>query len=246
MPHEHGAYGQLVFPLATVLLVHTRPAALAWAGAFMLAFLAHEPVLILTGRRGARALAELSGRARLLLGIEMAGAALAAAYGFAYAATGARLALVATAALAAWRLAQIFRHAERRLAAELSATLSLCLLSIPVGLAAGLAFARVSGMAAIWCVVMGTAVLAVQGVIARGKHRSAAPLRAAALVGVAALAVAMAAAALQLAAWRWPWALLPALAMTLAINFRPPQPRHLRPLGWTVMGTAALTLALLV
>jgi len=55
-PKEHGAYGQLVFPLATAFAIAgaTAPALLT-AIAVTAAFLAHEPLIVLLGRRGVRA-----------------------------------------------------------------------------------------------------------------------------------------------------------------------------------------------
>ena len=45
-PKEHGAYGQLLFPLATSLVVAgvTAPALLTAASAAYAAFMAHEPL----------------------------------------------------------------------------------------------------------------------------------------------------------------------------------------------------------
>jgi hypothetical protein len=50
------AYGQLRFLMVTALAIG-RPgtAAFAWAGAATLAFLVHEPVMVLLGQRGAKA-----------------------------------------------------------------------------------------------------------------------------------------------------------------------------------------------
>src|SRR5690242_17217999 len=56
-PKEHGAYGQLAFPLITSLIV----AGVAWpsvlAAVMVVAmFVAHEPMLVMLGHRGRRAL----------------------------------------------------------------------------------------------------------------------------------------------------------------------------------------------
>src|SRR5205823_6340503 len=53
LPKEHGAYGQLLFPLITAMAVG-RPGVAAWsfAAAAVCAFLAHEPLLLLLGQRG--------------------------------------------------------------------------------------------------------------------------------------------------------------------------------------------------
>jgi YwiC-like protein len=64
LPREHGAYGQMIFPPVTALLIcGISVSALACMAAVAAAFVAHEPALILIGRRGAR-LAWLTGRGR--------------------------------------------------------------------------------------------------------------------------------------------------------------------------------------
>ena len=65
LPKEHGAYGQMAFPLITALVVcgATAPA-LFTVVAIVTGFLAHEPALVLLGMRGARARRELARDAR--------------------------------------------------------------------------------------------------------------------------------------------------------------------------------------
>ena len=56
VPREHGAYGQLAFPLITSFLVAgVSTVSLLIAASVVAGFLAHEPLLVLVGRRGARA-----------------------------------------------------------------------------------------------------------------------------------------------------------------------------------------------
>src|SRR5262245_24372432 len=56
LPREHGAYGQLLLPLATALAISDlHVSALLTAAAAVAAFIAHEPMLVLLGGRGARA-----------------------------------------------------------------------------------------------------------------------------------------------------------------------------------------------
>ena len=56
LPREHGAYGQLLLPVLTAMAMG-RPtlAAVALAASAAAAFVAHEPLMVLIGRRGARA-----------------------------------------------------------------------------------------------------------------------------------------------------------------------------------------------
>lgn len=56
LPKEHGAYGQLGFPLVTSLIVAGPAyASVLVAAAAVALFLAHEPMLVLLGYRGVRA-----------------------------------------------------------------------------------------------------------------------------------------------------------------------------------------------
>src|SRR6185503_16637530 len=64
LPREHGAYGQLLLPLATALAISdTHVSAILTSIAALAAFVAHEPLVVLLGRRGARAQREQQRRA---------------------------------------------------------------------------------------------------------------------------------------------------------------------------------------
>ena len=56
LPREHGAYGQLVFPLVTAFgVAGLSSGGLLLATAVIAAFLAHEPAAVRFGQRGVRA-----------------------------------------------------------------------------------------------------------------------------------------------------------------------------------------------
>ena len=65
LPKEHGAYGQLLFPLVTAAAMG-RPtlAAVALIITATAIFLSHEPLLVLAGSRGPRARRDDGARAR--------------------------------------------------------------------------------------------------------------------------------------------------------------------------------------
>ena len=68
-PKEHGAYGQITFPLVAALAVAGVSAGgLLIATATIAGFLAHEPALVVLGLRGPRAKRELRRHAVLWLG----------------------------------------------------------------------------------------------------------------------------------------------------------------------------------
>ena len=64
-PKEHGAYGQLGFPLLSAMLLGkpTLASVLLVVGS-VIAFFAHEPLVLLLGQRGKKALREDAVRAK--------------------------------------------------------------------------------------------------------------------------------------------------------------------------------------
>ncbi|WP_242347070.1 YwiC-like family protein, partial [Anaeromyxobacter terrae] len=91
LPHEHGAWGQLAMPLLTALAIG-RPglAPSALTAAVVLAFVAHEPLLVLLGQRGRRVAEEEGPRARRWLAATGGLAAVTGAVGIALAPAAAR------------------------------------------------------------------------------------------------------------------------------------------------------------
>src|SRR5262245_4761900 len=96
VPHEHGAYGQLLFPMITALAIG-RPgtAAFAWAAAAALVFLAHEPVMVLLGQRGPKASRDERPRTWRWLGVCSAGVMVFGLLAFARMPNDARVAVAA-------------------------------------------------------------------------------------------------------------------------------------------------------
>jgi hypothetical protein len=245
-PREHGAYGQLGFPIATALALG-RPtiAAVSIACASVLAFLAHEPLLVVLGQRGARALREGDARARARLAGLLGGACIAAGVGVVVGPPRAREALAVPMALALAVGGLIATKREKTLAGELlvGSTLSAC--SLPVALASGVAPCPSIGAAAVWVLGFGCATIAVRGVIARASGGSG-PLLAASGV------VVVSASLLAFVGWTWrgawvlPAAALPKLVASLALSVRPPPPQKLRAVGWMLIVASAACAAILV
>ena len=132
---------------------------------------------------------------------------------------------------------------EKTTAGELLAAAALAAASLPVALAAGAAPAVAWGAWGAWCLAFGTSTLAVRAVIAHARAPLAWPRRLAAPAAAIAIAligcsagVLMPSAAIGAA---------PMLLLALAIAARPPGPRSLRTVGWTlVAGSVALGVAL--
>lgn len=236
LPREHGAYFQLGVPLATAAIV--RPPGLASAGivaASVLAFLAHEPLLVLLGTRGQRVLAACGDRARGRFAWLAIGAIVAGAAGLALAPAAIVAVAAPVAIMAALVVGLAARRAEHTLAGELAAAVALTGASAVALVAGGASIATAAGAWLGWSVGFGATVLAVHRVLARHK-RAAGPIDRVMTVGlVAASAVAIA------FAFRCAAATIAAPLLTLAgvVTLAPPPARHLRAVGVVIAIVAA-------
>lgn len=243
-PKEHGAYGQLALPLVAGLAMG-RPgvAAFALAAGSALAFVAHEPLLILAGQRGARARREEGDRARRRVAALGAGALAAGSVGLAFAPPAARLATIVPLALVALLVPFIARNAEKTTAGELLAAAALASTGVPVALAAGVAPGPAWGAWIAFWLAFGSSTFAVRAVIAHVRapvswtRRAAAP----AILAVVALVLARAGVLAPSAAM----GAAPMLALALALALRPPPPTALRRVGWRLVATSLILCAAL-
>ena len=122
LPHEHGAWGQLAMPLLTALAIGRPTAAsVALAASVVLAFVAHEPALVLLGQRGRRARDEDGARARRWLAVTGGLAGAAAVAGLTLSPLAARLAFAVPAALAALVVWLVLRRLEKTGAGDIFA-----------------------------------------------------------------------------------------------------------------------------
>ena len=244
-PKEHGAYGQLALPLATALAQAWPTAAgLLLTLSAALAFTAHEPVLVLLGHRGPRALEEDGGRARTRLLLLGAAAALAGLSGLVLAPTLARAALAAPLVLAALLWPLLARKQEKSLAGELLAACALSAAALPVALADGVPLPAALGTWGAWVFGFAASTVAVRGVIARQKGHVEATQTALAAVTVLFCLCSL-----------LPKPLGPRLlcggvlvACAWGVQLARPHPRELRRLGWVLVtgGVAVGVLQLLV
>ena len=247
-PREHGAYGQLLFPLATALAVgRPTPAALTLCAAAVCAFIAHEPLLVLLGQRGSRAHRDQQARAWRWFAVFGAIGIALGAFGIAVASPGARLALAPPAALAAVLVATIASRRERTLFGEVVSALTLASLSFPVARAGGSSVFAATACALAFAAGFTAATVCVHGVIAATRRPPASAARArgfATSVGVwSALALSVRLGAVSVAA---PLAALPMCLAGCVLVAWPPSARRLLVVGWTLAGTSALEGLLLV
>ncbi len=244
LPREHGAYAQLAFPLLSGLVVGgpTLPG-VALGLAVVCAFLSYEPAAVLLGVRGVRLQREEGGAARRQLAV-LAPAALAlAAAGLVQAPPRTRLLMLVPAALAALLVPLLPARRVKTLAGETVTASALAAMHLPIAAAGGVRGVALWGPALVWFVAFFLATLAVHAIKARLKQRDPwlGPLAVWSTIAVGAGAVAI---AIGLPPLRLPaLALALPLGAVLAANAAHVHPRALKRVGWMLVASDILALA---
>lgn len=249
LPREHGAYAQISFPLLTALAVGgLRPAALLLVVAAVSAFLSHEPIMVLVGARGGRALREGWSSARRRAVILAAIAATSGLAGLYIAPPVARIGALLPVGLAGLLTPLIFSRKERTATGELLVAGALSTTLVPVALAAGAAVGSALTAAAVWAIAFALGTITVRSLIRRAK-RDTAPLWSvvlapalSAVVIAGALALALVADVPVLVAL----AVIPTAAVALIFGLAGVHPRNLRRMGWSLVASNLAVLAALV
>ncbi len=248
VPHEHGAYGQLAMPLVTALAIAPPTiASVALAGALVVAFVAPESLLVVVGQRGKRALEADGPRARRLLAGLGAVALLLGGAGVALAPAVARTALAIPLALGTIVAWLVVRRREKTVLGEMTVAAALSSGGLVVALAAGSPPRVAFACWTTWVLAFATATLAVQVILVRARSKGR---RDPGLAYGAATAFLVGAA--FVAAWgsALPWpaavALLPTALLSLVVCLARVSPRRLRELGWTMIGSSVVTMAILI
>ncbi len=246
LPREHGAWGQLLFPLAVALaLGRPRLASDALALAALFAFVAHEPLQVLLGARGPRVRTEEGTRARRWLAALAVGAVLLGLSGVARAPREARLSLAVPLGLGVLAAFLALTHRERTVGGQLAVGAALASPGVPVAVAGGASFTAALAAWVSFTLAFGLAELAARAVSARGRAgRAAFPLRALAALAVPVVALLVA----PRLALPWPWAaslVAPALVAAWAC-LAPVTARRLPTVGWSLLAASLTTAALLI
>jgi hypothetical protein len=251
-PREHGAYGQVSFPLVTAFAVGGTSAGGALVAITVLAgFFAHEPAAVLLGLRGPRARRQLGPAATKSLTACFVGGAVAgcAAMWTMSPAAGWSLAVPAVPALVLTLV--MVRNLEKSWYGEAAAALAFSGAAVPVTMAAGGNIQTALAVAIPFALLFVTTTLAVRAVILR--VRAGGDLRAAAATRHATLALSVGAALLLalLSAARFlsPSILIaaaPGLVTAVVIVLHPPLPTKLRRVGWTLVAISVVTAALVI
>ncbi|HUL57974.1 MAG TPA: YwiC-like family protein [Anaeromyxobacteraceae bacterium] len=248
VPREHGAYGQLAMPILSGLALG-RPgaAAFALAAAFVLAFVAHEPLLVLLGQRGTRMRTQEGARAARLLAALGALVAASAAAGVALAPQAARAALALPAGLGAAVAVLLWRRLEKTAPGEILVAAALSSCGAVVALAGGATHLGAWTLFVTWVLAFTAAIVSVRSVLRLMRTRGTSdrrPLAAALVVLLLAGAFLLAArTGLPLAA---PVALMPMAVAAVVLCVVQVPPRRLQAAGWAIVGASTATLVLLV
>lgn len=247
LPREHGAYGQLLFPLLSALLIgRPAPGAYLLGAAAVAAFLAHESLLVVLGQRGARAVREQGGDARRSVALFGGFCAVTGTVSLFVLPRPALTVLFLPALLVLLVGAAVAMHRERTTIGEMLAAVALASISLPVALAGHATRTDALTLFVVFSAVFVTATIAVRALIGRVTKAGGPPPLVAGgltLLVVGGLAVAAFTGTLAPVA---PYAALPVCAVALGLTTSPPNPRHLRTIGWTLVGATLLTALLLV
>jgi hypothetical protein len=252
VPREHGAYGQIAFPLVTAFVVAGISAAgLLFATAVIVGFLAHEPAAVLLGLRGRRSKRELGGPALAWLTSYVIIGAAAGVAALLTIDPAHRWSIAVPIVPAILLAVETIRGRDKSLRAEIVAPVAFSAAAVPVCMAAGASATDAAAVAIPFALLFTASTLAVRVVILKvrrgGDPRAAAATRRGALilVGAAVIALAAASAADRLA----PTVLAaagPGLLTAAIVAARPPSPSRLRTLGWSLIAVSVVTAAIVV
>lgn len=237
LPKEHGAYGQLLVPLLVSLsLGKPTVASSSFAVAAVASFLAHEPLLILLGQRGKRATQVASQRSFRWLIAWSAIALAALVLAVAQVSLEVRWATLLPVALSLSALVLALVGRERSILGQCVVAATLPALALPVALAQGLELEAALAAWAAWTLASIAATGAVKGAIGSFKYSTGLWRR----------------LSLPLFAWTILFLILwidghagkttvaatPTLIVATIVSIVAPHPRHLKRLGWTLVGSS--------
>lgn len=234
-PREHGAYVQLLGPLACAALFGPRSLTSAGlVGAACAAFLAHEPLLVLLGRRGERARSQHGARAARRVAL-LGAVALGAAVWIWFSGGALALALCVPVVLSLAAAGSVLMGHERTLGGQLLSASALASFPVPVLVAAGLPFSRALQFALGWMLVHVTATCAARAYVYRRKHGLDGLRR----VVLFALLGLVSSAALYAAGWlplSFALASAPFVALALLLLMQVLELKSPKTLGWALTG----------
>lgn len=252
LPREHGAYGQITFPLVTAFVVAgISPAGVLFAAAVIVGFLAHEPAAVVLGLRGRRLKRELGRSAMRWLALYLTIGAAAGVGALLTMDPADRWSLAVPIGPAVLLAVETIRGRDKSVQAEIVAAVAFSAAAIPVCMAAGATATDAAAVAIPFALLFAASTLAVRVVILRvrggGNASAATATRRGAflLVGSAIVALVAAIASDRLAPSVLA-AAVPGLLIAAVVAASPPSPARLRTLGWSLIAASAVTAAIVV
>jgi hypothetical protein len=251
LPKEHGAYGQIAFPLVTSLIVVGWSAGpLLTTVAVVALFLAHEPLVVLLGQRGSRVRDLRAARAWVALHAALAVATAAGILAIDSTPPELRWTFLVPIVPAIATFSSTVRGREKGAAGEIWAALASAAGAFAVCAAGGRPMTG-AAIALAFAMLFVVSTLAVRVVILRtragGDVRAARATRMATFAAVATGAViALAAVSVGGLPGGEVIASAPGIAFAGWLAMRPPAAKKLKKVGWTLVAMSALTSVLLI
>ncbi len=250
LPREHGAYAELAFPLATGLALSPPTlSALGLALGTIAFFLAHEPLAILLGARGPRLQAQETGRARGRVAFLLGAGVLFGGLGVAGAGPLLWPSLLYPAGALLLLLPLVFLGHQKTMVGEILVLTVFATLVFPLGAASGAEFGRMTSAVVVWWGSFFLGTLEVHAIKARHKtnRRSQWTRWGSPTASTATVLLCSGLAFFGGGSYRWPASalLLPALEI-LVLSILRVHPKHLKRVGWTLVGTNIVVLIILL
>lgn len=232
-PREHGAYAILAVPLATALAVAGLTLETVLIGiAGVTAFLAHEPLLIVSGGRGTRARAATPAAMRLLR-VQLAVVATCGGLAFFWGETTVRRGLALCLIFAAISLVISVSGHNRTLPAQICGIGGLTLPSAVVLAAGGVGLNTAIQFWLIWVAGRIATTVSVRSVIAR--YKASAP-KLTIRIGDALLVASGVVVCVGIFSSGALWTLaLPMLVAAAVLRFANPHPIAIKRIGWSLL-----------
>jgi hypothetical protein len=241
----------MILPLVTSLAVAgvSTPAVLLGL-AVVAGFLAHEPLLVLLGRRGARAKREHWLTAAVWFGISAATALGAGGVAFWAVSSALRWSFILPLVPAAFLTGAIAAEREKSLLGELVVALAFSLIAVPVCLAAGATTTTALAIGTTFALVFVLGTLVVRATILDGRRggnaRAARLIRTVVLTLSSTAGLGLALTSRGLLGWTTLLAAAPGLVAASWMAVFPPPPTRLRTVGWTLVATFTATALILI
>ena len=238
-PKEHGAYAIVGVPLVVALAIGGFNIVTALiVMATIAGFLANEPLMVLWGRRGRRVQLATPSAFRVLL-LRLTAAFVCGALAFGLGTNSVRITLVLCFVISTVAFAMSAAGWQRTLAAQLIGIVGLTLPSVAILLAGGMDVGIALRLGVAWVVGRIATTISVRSVVAIQKestHHHVPVINDVLLIGAA---VACVSGCFSLA---WECLLVtPLIIAAAALRLQPPQIRHMRRIGYSLLGANVVT-----